>query len=189
MIFSEAPLPGAMLIEIERRADSRGSFARVWCRREFADHGIDVDFVQASVSSNARSGTLRGLHFQPEPLAEAKLVRCSRGRIHDVVLDLRAGSDTFGQWFTVELDAAAGRMVYIPRGFAHGFQTLADDCEVSYMISEVHRPGVGRGVRYDDPQLAIPWPLPVSAISDQDRAWPSLREIARTLGPVPVAMP
>lgn len=176
MIFHRLALPGAWLIEPEKRSDDRGFFARTWCRKEFTDNGLVDDFVQRNLSVNPHAGTLRGLHWQERPHGEVKLVQCSRGAIYDVIVDLRAGSPTYGQWLGVELRADDYRMLYAPEGFAHGFQTLEDDCEVAYLVSAPYVPEAGRGVRYDDPAIDVTWPRPVTRISDQDRNWPLLSE-------------
>ena len=172
MIFRETALPGVLLVDVERRTDERGFFARTWCRREFAERGLVADFAQASLSYSAHAGTLRGLHFQRPPHQETKLVRCTTGAIWDVVVDVRPSSPTFRRWQGFELDAESRRSLYVPKGFAHGFQTLTDDCEVSYQISTFHAPEAAAGHRYDDPAFAISWPRPVTVISARDRAWP-----------------
>ena len=172
MIFGETRLKDVVTVDIEPREDQRGFFARTWCRDEFARHGLDVDTAQNSVSINRRKGTLRGLHFQRAPHAETKLVRCVRGAIWDVVVDLRPDSPTFGKWQGFELTAANYRALSVPKGFAHGFQTLADDTEVFYQISTFYAPEAAAGYRYDDPAFAIEWPLPVAAISPKDLEWP-----------------
>lgn len=174
MIFHETRLRGAYTIEIEEHADERGFFARTWCRREFAEHDLVAEFVQCSLSYNREAGTLRGLHYQRDPYWEAKIVQCLRGAVFDVILDLRAESPTFGRWHAVELSARSRRMLYVPERFAHGFQALEPDTEVSYMISTFYVPEASRGIRYDDPSLAIPWPKPVTQISARDRTWPTL---------------
>jgi dTDP-4-dehydrorhamnose 3,5-epimerase len=165
-------LPGASLLEIEPVEDSRGFFARLWCKQELRQHGIDMDLVQVSISHNAASGTLRGMHFQWPPSKEAKLVRCQSGRIHDVILDLRPESPTFTQHAAFELDSRKHNALYIPPGFAHGFQTLEEDSDIVYMMSDYYRPDLQDGVRYDDPAFAIAWPLPVSSISPKDGEYP-----------------
>ncbi|MGD9879104.1 MAG: dTDP-4-dehydrorhamnose 3,5-epimerase family protein [Reyranella sp.] len=172
MIFHETPLKGAYAVELEPHCDDRGQFARGWCRDEFARQGIDVEMVQGNVSINPVRGTLRGLHWQAEPHGEAKLVRCVRGAIFDVIVDIDPASSTCHEWFGVELSPHGLRMLYIPPGFAHGFQTLCDDAEVNYLVSTPYAAPAGRGLRYDDPALAIRWPLPVSRISKQDTSWP-----------------
>jgi dTDP-4-dehydrorhamnose 3,5-epimerase len=172
MKFSPLPIAGAWLIEIDPQADARGHFARLWCRDEFAAHGIVMEVVQASVSHNRRAGTLRGLHWQRAPSLEAKLVRCQRGRVHDVIVDVRPGSPSYLQHAALVLDSAAHNAAYVPPGCAHGFQTLEDDCEVVYLMSDVYRPDLATGVRHDDPAFGIAWPLPVSTIADRDRAYP-----------------
>ncbi len=175
MIFTPTRLGGLWLVEMERHADERGYFARSWCRREFAEHGLDAAPAQASVSFNAKAGTLRGMHFQRPPHAETKLVRCTRGAIWDVAIDLRPGSPTRGQWQGFELTAENGAALYIPEGFAHGFQTLAAGSEAFYLISTFHAPEAAAGVRYDDPAFGVRWPLPVACISPRDAAWPDYR--------------
>lgn len=172
MIIEPATLVGAFHLDIERAEDSRGYFARLWCEREFADHGIAVAFVQASVSHNALAGTLRGMHFQWPPSRESKLVRCERGAIFDAIIDLRPDSATFGMHATFVLDSTRRNALFIPAGFAHGFQTLAPDSDVVYMMSDFHRPDLSDGVRFDDPEFRISWPLPVSCINDRDQNFP-----------------
>jgi dTDP-4-dehydrorhamnose 3,5-epimerase len=172
MLFREERLRGAWIIDPEAKLDSRGGFARTFCEREFAARGLVTRFVQHSTSSNRKAGTLRGLHFQIEPHAEVKVVSCVRGSVLDVIVDLRPDSGQFRQWQAVELTEANGRRRYIPKGFAHGFQTMRDDSEVCYLISEFYAPGNASGVRYDDPAFGIDWPLPVSVISESDRTWP-----------------
>ncbi len=177
MIFTTTRLPGLVLVEPEPRRDARGSFARVWCRREFEAAGLETEIAQSSLSSNRARGTLRGLHFQRPPHDEVKLVRCIRGAIFDVAVDLRPHSPTYCRWQGFELSAANGAALHIPRGFAHGFETLAAESEVLYQISAFYAPEAASGVRWDDPAFAIDWPLPVAAISDKDRAWPDYRAL------------
>ena len=172
MLFTKTKLDGAWLIEPEPISDSRGWFARTFCEREFGEHGLETRFVQHSTSQNVSRGTLRGMHFQTEPHAEIKLVRCLKGAIYDVIIDLNPGSPTYCQWQGFELSAANMRQLYIPKGFAHGFQTLEDASEIGYLISEFYAPEASKGVRWDDPTFAIQWPLPVSVMSDKDKAWP-----------------
>jgi dTDP-4-dehydrorhamnose 3,5-epimerase len=174
MRFLSTTLADARLIELTPNADERGSFARVYCAREFAAAGLPTEFVQHSVSRNARKGTLRGLHFQAAPHAEDKIVRVGRGAIFDVIVDLRPGSPSYRAWEGFELSASNDRQLYVPKGFAHGFQTLEDDSEIHYLISPFYEPGAGSGVRYDDPAFGIAWPLPVSSISEKDKGWPLL---------------
>jgi dTDP-4-dehydrorhamnose 3,5-epimerase len=169
MIFTETPLKGAYLIDLERRGDERGFFARAFCEREFAAHGLSNRIVQANNSLSARKGTLRGMHYQLAPKAETKIVRCIRGALHDIILDLRPDSPTFGRTFGVELTAENRRMLYVPKGFAHGFITLVDDTEAFYLVDEFYAPEYERGVRWDDPRFAIPWPTRPTVISDKDR--------------------
>ncbi|HEV2845957.1 MAG TPA: dTDP-4-dehydrorhamnose 3,5-epimerase [Thermoanaerobaculia bacterium] len=176
MIFRETPLPGAWVLEPERFEDERGFFARTYCRRDFADRGLDPDIAQCSVSYNHRRGTLRGLHFQAAPHEEVKLVRVTRGAVWDVIVDVRPGSPTFKKYFGVILSAEAGNALYIPKGMAHGFQTLEDATEVFYQISAFYAPEAARGYRWDDPAFVIPWPEPPSVISDKDRNLPFFEE-------------
>jgi dTDP-4-dehydrorhamnose 3,5-epimerase len=176
MIFEKTNLRDAYLIEVEKRSDERGFFARMWCRKEFEEHGIESQVVQTNISHNIKKGTLRGMHFQINPYQETKLVRCTRGAIHDVIIDLRPDSPTYGEWTGVELSADNYKMLFVPKNFAHGFQTLVDDTEVTYQVTEFYTPGAERGLRHDDPAFAISWPLPVSVISDKDRSWPAFAE-------------
>jgi dTDP-4-dehydrorhamnose 3,5-epimerase len=159
------------VIDLERVADDRGFFARSFCREEFAAHGLEAEVAQCSISFNRHRGTLRGLHYQAAPHAEAKLVRCSAGAIWDVVVDLRPGSPTFKLHFALTLSAAEGRMLYVPPGLAHGFLTVDDATEVAYQMSVPYHAPAARGVRWDDPAFAIPWPAPPLVISERDRAW------------------
>ena len=172
MKFAKTPLPGVFLIEPELMTDDRGLFARSFCVDEFAAAGIDFEIVQANVSFNRFSGTVRGMHYQQKPHGEAKVVRCTRGAMFDVVVDLRPESATYGQWTSAELNADNRTAFYIPDGCAHGFQTLLDGTEVDYLMSDRYVPEAATGVRFDDPAFAIDWPLPVSSVSDRDRNWP-----------------
>ena len=172
MRFTPLEITGAFVIDLEPVADARGAFARSFCARAFADHGLASVFPQHSRSYNTVKGTLRGLHWQEPPHQEAKLVGCPRGAIFDLCLDLRRNSPTYLQWRGVELSAENRRQLYIPEGCAHGFQTLTDDAEVNYLISNEYAPQAARGARYDDPAFAIQWPAPVSMISDKDAGWP-----------------
>jgi dTDP-4-dehydrorhamnose 3,5-epimerase len=172
VIFKPTELPGAYVIEQERHEDSRGHFARTFCEAEFKASGLDTRIVQCSVSFNRRKGTLRGMHYQVPPFEELKLVRCNRGAIYDVIIDLRRDSPTFKKHFAVELDEQNGRMVYVPAGFAHGFQTLEDETEVSYQMSQVYSAEHSRGVRWDDPAFGIRWPDENRTILDRDRNYP-----------------
>jgi dTDP-4-dehydrorhamnose 3,5-epimerase len=158
---------------LERRCDERGYFARTWCVNEFRTAGLDDRIAQCSVAVNERAGTLRGMHYQVPPFAEVKLVRCCRGAIYDVIVDLRPDSPTNAQWIALELRAGDGRMLYVPEGFAHGYQTLADDTEVAYQVSVPHAPDAARGFRWDDPLFGIEWPeVDARVISERDRCWP-----------------
>jgi dTDP-4-dehydrorhamnose 3,5-epimerase len=173
VIFNETELKGAFVIDLEPIEDERGFFARAWCRREFTEHGLSTDIAQANMSFNKRKGTLRGMHFQKSPHAEDKLVRCTRGAIFDVAVDLRPDSPTRSRWVGVELTSENRRMLYVPKGFAHGFQTLEDDTEIFYLVSEFYTPEAEGGARWDDPAFGIEWPLGAPAeISDKDRTWP-----------------
>ncbi|MGE0151522.1 MAG: dTDP-4-dehydrorhamnose 3,5-epimerase [Reyranellaceae bacterium] len=174
MRFSETRLNGAFVIEPERFDDHRGSFLRAWCRRELDRQGLASDFVQSNVSLNPRRGTLRGMHWQVPPHGEVKLVRCVKGAVLDVIVDIRETSPTRWQWIGVELTGENFRSLYIPEGFAHGFQTLTDDVEVTYQVTGYYESAAARGLRHDDPALGIDWPLPVTAISDADASWPLL---------------
>ncbi len=175
MIFSELPLKGAFVIEIERLEDERGFFARTFCVDEFVSHGVVFRIAQCSVSYNGQRGTLRGLHYQAPPHQEAKLVRCTLGAAFDAIADLRPDSPTFKRWAAVELSADNRRMIYIPEGFAHGFQTLADGTEIFYQMSVPYVPEAARGIRWDDPELSIDWPpMATRVVSPRDRALPLL---------------
>jgi dTDP-4-dehydrorhamnose 3,5-epimerase len=178
MRFTESPLRGAFVVELEERTDDRGFFARAFCAKEFADHGINDKVVQANVSYNHVAGTLRGIHYQVPPAAETKFLRCTRGAIHDVIVDLREGSATRGQHFGAELTATNRKAILVPEGFAHGFITLADESEVLYLVSEFYTPGCERGLRWDDPRLGIRWPRPAAVISEKDASWPLLGDDA-----------
>ena len=179
MRFHPSSLSGPMLVEPEPIWDQRGFFTRTFCVSEFADHGLATSFVQHSMSYSQHRHTLRGMHFQNPPHAEVKLVSCIAGSIYDVIVDLRPQSPSYLKWEGFELTAGNRRMLYIPSGFAHGFQTLGPDSTVSYMISEFYAPGAASGLRYDDPRLAIDWPAPPSILSDRDRQWPLLAAEAR----------
>ena len=174
MLFTETPLAGAFVIDIEHKSDARGFFARSFCRAEFEAYGLDPTVAQCNISFNHRRGTLRGLHYQVAPATEVKLVRCSRGAIYDVIVDLRPNSATYLQHIGVELSADNRRALYVPEIFAHAYQALTDDAEVIYQVSAMYAPGCERGLRFDDPRLGISWPLAVSEISEKDRAWPLL---------------
>jgi dTDP-4-dehydrorhamnose 3,5-epimerase len=177
MKFTPTPLAGVWIIDGERIEDERGFFARSWCQREFEPHGLNPRLVQCSVSFNRKKGTLRGMHYQIAPHEEAKLVRCTRGAIYDVAVDLRPASPTRKQWLAVELTAENGRALYIPEGCGHGFQTLADDTEVFYQMSEFYHPESARGVHWNDPQLKIPWPVASKIISPHDQNLPGLNPL------------
>ena len=172
MIFTPTDLPGAYVIEPDRRADLRGHFARTYCEKEYADHGLEPHISQSSVSFNLRKGTLRGMHYQAAPFEEVKVVRCNRGSIYDVIIDLRPDSPAYKKWFAVQLDEENGKILYIPRGFAHGFQTLADNTEVFYQMSQVFSAEHACGVRWNDPAFSITWPDAERIILDRDRNYP-----------------
>lgn len=171
MIFHETTLPGAYVIEPERINDHRGFFARIWCRNELEQRGLNADLAQTNVGFNLRKGTLRGLHFQKSPNAEVKIVRCTRGAIFDVIVDLRQESPGYKNWFGVELTEENRKMIYAPEGFAQGYITLADNTEMYYLTTEFYHPDSAYGVRYNDPAFEIEWPIEVTEISQQDREW------------------
>jgi dTDP-4-dehydrorhamnose 3,5-epimerase len=171
MKFTALPLQGAYLIDLDKRGDERGFFARVFCEKEFADQGLRSRFVQINTSTSSRKGTLRGMHYQLPPAAEAKIVRCIRGALFDVILDLRPRSSTFGAWHGAELSASNRTMMYVPEGFAHGFVTLESDTEAFYLVSAFYAPQLERGVRYDDPRFAIRWPVAPTEMSEKDKSW------------------
>lgn len=173
MIFQETKLKGAFIIEVERIEDERGFFARAWCRNEFRPRGLESQLAQSNISFNWKKGTLRGMHFQVAPHEEVKLVRCTRGAIYDVIIDLRPNSPTYKQWIGVELTATNHRMLYVPKGFAHGYQTLENDSEVFYQASEFYAPECERGIRWNDPAFGIDWPdAETRVISSKDAHWP-----------------
>jgi dTDP-4-dehydrorhamnose 3,5-epimerase len=174
MIFTESPLKGAFVIGLERREDERGFFARAFCQKEFAAHGLEFACAQTNVSANVVRGTVRGMHFQFPPVADTKLIRCTRGAMYDVIVDLRPESPTYLRHFAVELTDDNGLALYVPRRFAHGYQALADRTETTYQAGEFFVPDSTGGVRFDDPRLAIRWPLPVTLVSPQDRIYPLL---------------
>jgi dTDP-4-dehydrorhamnose 3,5-epimerase len=172
MIFTETKLKGAFIIEIEKLEDERGFFGRSWCANEMNEHGLNVNIRQANVSFNKTKGTLRGMHYQGAPHQEAKLVRCSRGSIYDVIIDLRQNSPTFKQWIGIELTQENYKMLYVPEDFAHGFITLEDNCEVSYLMSEYYVPGAGATIRWNDPGFNIKWPMEPVVMSEKDKHQP-----------------
>lgn len=172
MEFEETELAGAYLVRQKKLVDARGYFARVWCTEEFRQHGLDPTIVQINTGLSHAKGTLRGMHYQLAPHAEAKFMRCTRGAIYDVIVDLRPESATCGRWVGYELTAESGDMLYAPAGFAHGYQTLCADAEMYYTTSAMYAGASARGVRFDDPAFGIAWPLPVTVISDADRSWP-----------------
>ena len=174
MKFVETDLKGAFIIDIDKISDTRGFFARAWCQREFANYGLTSKIAQTNISFNRYKGTLRGLHYQAAPHEETKLVRCTKGSVYDVMVDLRTDSRTFGKWVGVELNEDNHRMLLVPEGFAHGYQTLEDNTEVFYQVSEFFSPNAEKGARYDDVKFGITWPLEISVISEKDASWPYL---------------
>ena len=177
MIFEETKLEGAFIIEMQRLEDERGFFARAFCQKEFRDHGLNPTIAQGNVAFNHQEGTLRGMHFQYPPAAETKLVRCTRGSILDIIVDLRPESPTFLHHVSVELSASNGRALYVPERFAHGYQTLEDATETSYLVGEFYTPGSEGGLMYDDARLGLSWPLPPTVMSEKDRSWKPLDEV------------
>ena len=174
MIFTKTALAGAYIIDLDRKEDSRGYFARAFCQKEFAEHGLKPVIAQANVAFNKKKGTLRGMHFQFPPAAETKLVRCTRGAIVDIIVDLRPESPTYLQHVAVELNEDNARALYVPERFAHGYQTLVDGTETSYYVGEFYTPDTEGGLPADDPRLGLSWPLPVSVMSEKDSNWPGL---------------
>jgi dTDP-4-dehydrorhamnose 3,5-epimerase len=172
MTFKDTAIEGVVVIEPQKLVDERGFFARSWCREAFAERGLNPDVAQANIGFSPRRGTLRGLHYQAAPHAEAKLVRCTRGAIYDVAVDLRPDSPTFLGWIGLRLSADSHRMLYVPEGCAHGYLTLTDDAEISYQASRPYVREAARGRRYDDPALDIEWPIEIEIVSEQDRSWP-----------------
>jgi dTDP-4-dehydrorhamnose 3,5-epimerase len=175
MLFAETKLKGAYVIDLEQRKDERGFFARAWCADEFGKLGLNTNLVQCNISFNLKKGTLRGMHYQIEPYPEAKVVRCTMGAIYDVIVDLRPQSPTFKQWISVELSAESRRALYVPIGFAHGFQTLMDNTEVFYQMSEFFHPECAQGARWDDPAFGIEWPQDERIVSVRDQEYPAFR--------------
>jgi dTDP-4-dehydrorhamnose 3,5-epimerase len=183
MIFTETPLAGAFVVDLERHHDDRGFFARSYCQDEFVAHGLGPAMVQGNVAFNRRRGTVRGLHFQFPPSAETKFVRCPRGRLFDVIVDLRPESPTYLRHFGVELSADNGLGLYVPERFAHGYQALEDDTDASYLVGQFYTPGAEGGLRYDDARLAIAWPLPATEMSEKDRQWRPLADVEPLIRP------
>ena len=177
MVFTETPLKGAFVIDVERHEDERGFFARTFCRSEFAGRGLDIRVAQCSVSFNKRKGTLRGMHFQAAPHGEAKLIRCTAGSIFDAIIDLRSASATYKKYFGIELSVRNGKMLYVPEGFAHGFQTLEDNTEVAYQMSQPYAPEAARGYRWNDPTFGIQWPPAERIIIERDRSYPDFSDL------------
>ncbi len=175
MIFTETPLHGACIITPERIMDHRGFFARAWCRKEFEAHGLSTVLTQSNISFNYKKGTLRGMHFQKPPHEEVKLIRCTAGSIYDVIIDLRPHSSTYMKWTAIELTAENRKMLYVPAGFAHGYQTLTDNSEVFYQVSQYYTPDAEGGVRWNDPAIQIEWPDGYRIISEKDQKWPDFK--------------
>ncbi|GAB4326273.1 MAG: dTDP-4-dehydrorhamnose 3,5-epimerase [Leptolyngbyaceae cyanobacterium] len=178
MIFTETKLKGAFIVDVELLADQRGAFARTFCAQEFEQHGLKSTVAQCNLSFNHKAGTIRGMHYQIPPAAETKLVRCTKGAIYDVIVDLRPASPTYRQHIGVELSADNRRALYVPELFAHGYQALTDGAEVVYQVGEFYTPGYERGLRYDDPAFGISWPLPVTVISEKDASWPLFEAVS-----------
>ena len=190
MRFSQTPLDGAWLIELEPRADARGYLARTFCAEEFAAHGLPPAFVQANETLNRDRGTLRGMHWQSPPHAETKLVRCTQGRVFDVIVDLREDSPTYRRWHGVELAGGDGRQLFVPAGFAHGYLTLAPETVLTYLMGAPYSPQAAKGFRYDDPAIGIAWPLEADPVlSERDRAWPALAPVGRPRPPGAASRP
>ena len=178
MIFTQTPLPGAYVLEPEKISDHRGFFARIWCKHELQAHGLSGELCQSNVGFSHRAGTVRGLHFQTPPHAEVKIVRCTRGSVFDVIVDVRPDSPSYQHWFGVHLTAENRKMLYVPKGMATGYMTLEDDTEINYHTSERFAPHAATGIRFDDPAVGIAWPLKVTAISEQDRSWPLIQPVS-----------
>ncbi len=178
MIFTETKLKGAFILDLDLRADDRGAFARSFCMKEFEQHGLKPSVAQCNLSYNYKAGTLRGMHYQVPPAAETKLVRCTKGAIYDVIIDMRPESPTYMQHVGVELSAENHRALYVPELFAHGYLALTDGAEVFYQVGEFYTPGYERGLRYDDPAFGIEWPMPITVISEKDAAWAPFGAVA-----------
>lgn len=177
MKLRETALADVFLLDLDRHEDERGFFARAWCENDFTRWGLETAFVQSNISCSRKTGTLRGLHYQLEPYSETKLLRCIAGAVHDVVVDLRPGSETFMRWAGFDLEADGGTALYIPRGFANGFVSLTDDSKVFYSVDRNYQPGRERGVRFDDEAIGVLWPVKITTISEKDRNWPKLAEV------------
>lgn len=175
MRFTETILKGAFIIELEPRIDERGMFARAFCKREFQEHGLKAEIVQGNFSQNNKKGTLRGMHYQLAPFAEVKIIRCVRGKVRDVIIDIRPHSPTFLRWHAVDLDAEIGNTLYVPEGFAHGYQSLVDDTEVMYLVTQYYAPDYERGIRWNDPLFRIEWPIPNPILSPRDASHPDFQ--------------
>jgi dTDP-4-dehydrorhamnose 3,5-epimerase len=176
MIFNETNIKGVFVIEIKRLEDNRGFFGRSWCKNEMEAHGLNPNVVQSNTSLSRQAGTLRGMHYQKHPFEETKLIRCTKGAIYDVVIDLRTDSSTYRNWFGIELSESNYKMLYVPEKFAHGFITLKDNCEVNYLVTQFYTPGCEAGLRWNDPRIGIKWPLEVKVISEKDNNFPDFEE-------------
>jgi len=171
MIFTETILKNAYVIELEKREDHRGFFARTWDKKEFEEHNLNSNLVQCNVSFSKKCGTLRGMHYQKNPFEESKVIRCTKGKIFDVIIDLRSSSSTFKKWFGIELTEENYKMLYVPEGFAHGFQSLEDDSEIIYQVSEFYTPNSELGIHWNDPEFNITWPIEEKIITEKDNSW------------------
>ncbi len=176
MIFTETELKGAYIIDTKKIGDDRGFFGRIWCQDEYETHGLKTNIAQSNIGVSSMKGTLRGLHFQKPPHQEVKIIRCSRGAIYDVIVDLRPESATYQKWLAVELNEKNTRMLYVPEGFAQGYMTLTDDTEMYYLTTAVYAPDSAFGIRYNDPSINIEWPLPIASISENDQNWPDYKD-------------
>lgn len=177
LIFTETELKGAFIIEVEKINDERGFFARTWDKEKFEKHNLNSNIVQCSISINKKKGTIRGMHYQVKPYEESKIVRCTKGKIFDVIIDLRKKSSTFKKWISVEISENNHKMIYIPKGFAHGFQTLEDNTEIFYQISEFYNKDASSGIKCNDPELSIKWPLEITMVSEKDKNFPYLENV------------
>ena len=186
MIFTQLKLQDAFVIEVEGSKDERGFFARTWCKKEFEANNLNINLVQANLAVTKKKGTLRGMHYQMAPYEESKLVRCTRGAIFDVIVDLRPDSATYKRWVGLELTADNHSMIYVPEGFAHGYEALTDDAEVFYQVSQFFSPEYERGVRYDDPAFKINWPITVQVISEKDKSWPDYSRVSTANDPISI---
>ena len=181
MIFTETPLKGAFVLEVNKLKDERGFFGRTYCQHELEQHGLTNNIAQANVSFNPKKGTMRGMHYQVDPYQETKLVRCTRGALYDVIIDLRPNSSTYKQWFGIELTQDNYTMLFVPEDFAHGFVTLEDNTEAIYQVSEFYTPGAEQGIRWNDPGIAIDWPIEPGVVSEKDASWPDFSDLKKPI--------